>query len=290
VPKLCLVNGSAEFREKQIGSLPMSTTDSTRRTLLGSAAMMGTAALAGFVAPASAQTGGKTFVLVHGAWHGGWCWRSVADRLTAKGHKAFTPTMTGLGERSHLLDAKIGLATHITDIVNVINWEGLTDIVLVGHSYGGIIITGVAEQAQSTISSIVFLDAFVPKNGQSLADTASQSFRDSLAAAVQKGEFALAPVPAAGFRVNEKDRAWVDAMCTPHPLATFTDKAIVTGARDRIGKKTYIRAKGYPSLAFDGYQAQLEKIADWRVYELPCGHDAMVDLPAELTDLLLTAA
>jgi len=268
----------------------MSTTESTRRTLLGSAAMMGAAALGGLVAPASAQTGGKTFVLVHGAWHGGWCWRRVADRLTAKGHKVFAPTMTGLGERSHLLDAKIGLATHITDIVNVIKWEGLTDIVLVGHSYGGIIITGVAEQVQPAISSIVFLDAFLPENGQSLADTASQLVRDSIAAAVQKSELALKPVPAAVFRVNEKDRAWVDAMCTPHPVATLTDKAIVTGARDHIGKKTYIRAKGYPSVAFDGHQAQLAKIASWRVHELPCGHDAMVDLPAELTDLLLAAA
>ena len=85
-------------------------------------------------------------MLVHGAWHGGWCWRRVSDRLEKKGHKVFTPTMTGLGERSHLLDAKINLATHITDIVNVIKWESLNDIVLVGHSYGGAVISGVAEQ------------------------------------------------------------------------------------------------------------------------------------------------
>jgi pimeloyl-ACP methyl ester carboxylesterase len=260
----------------------------TRRTLFGSA-MTGAAALGGFVTPASAQTGGKTFVLVHGAWHGGWCWRRVADRLTARGHKVFTPTMTGLGERSHLLDAKIGLATHITDIVNVIKWEGLTDIVLLGHSYAGLVITGVAEQVQPTISSIVFLDAFVPENGQSVAEI-NPNIRSRVAEAIQKSEFVLRPTPAARFGVNENDRAWVDAMCTPQPLPTFTDKAIVTGARDRIGKKTYIRAKGLPSGAFDGYQAQFAKLAGWRVYELPCGHDAMVDLPAELTDLLLTAA
>jgi pimeloyl-ACP methyl ester carboxylesterase len=262
----------------------------TRRTLLGSAAVMGAAALAGEVSPVAAQTTAKTFVLVHGAWHGGWCWRRVADRLTAKGHKVFTPTMTGLGERSHLLDPKIGLATHITDIVDVIKWEGLTDIVLVGHSYGGYIITGVAEQVQSAISSIVFLDAFVPETGQSIANTASQLTRDAIAKAVQAGEGAIKPVPAAVFRVNEKDRDWVDAKCTPHPIASFTDKAAVTGARERITKKTYIRAKGYPSIPFDGYQAQLTKSADWRVHELPCGHDAMVDQPAELTDLLVSAA
>jgi pimeloyl-ACP methyl ester carboxylesterase len=266
------------------------TIESTRRTLLGSAAVMGAAALAGEVSPVAAQTTAKTFVLVHGAWHGGWCWRRVADRLTAKGHKVFTPTMTGLGERSHLLDPKIGLATHITDIVDVIKWEGLTDIVLVGHSYGGYIITGVAEQVQSAISSIVFLDAFVPERGQSIANTASQLTRDAIAKAVQAGEGAIKPVPAAVFRVNEKDRDWVDAKCTPHPIASFTDEAAATGARERIAKKTYIRAKGYPSIPFDGYQARLSKAADWRVHELPCGHDAMVDQPAELTDLLVSAA
>jgi pimeloyl-ACP methyl ester carboxylesterase len=264
-------------------------TGSTRRTLLGAAGAVGAAATAGQTVPAMAQTDGRTFVLVHGAWHGGWCWRRVADRLTAKGHKVFAPTMTGLGERSHLLDGKIGLATHITDIVNVIKWEGLTDIVLVGHSYGGFIITGVAEQMPSVISSLVFLDAFVPDNGQSIADSASQPTRDAIAAAVQKGEPTIKPVSAAVFRVNEKDRAWVDAMCTPHPIASFTDKIVVTGARDRIPKKTYIRAKGYPSVPFDGYQAQVTKVASWRMHELPCGHDAMVDLPAELTELLAAA-
>src|ERR1700720_5033431 len=106
-----------------------------RRALIAAPTVgAGAAALGG--APAAAQAG-KTFVLVHGAWHGGWCWRRVADLLEKKGHKVFTPTLTGLGERSHLIDAKINLATHVTDIVNVIKWEGLREIVLVGHSYGG---------------------------------------------------------------------------------------------------------------------------------------------------------
>jgi len=268
----------------------MTTRRQTRRTFLGGTALMGAAALGGRVSPVAAQANAKTFVLVHGAWHGGWCWRRVADRLTVKGHKVFTPTMTGLGERSHLLDSKIGLATHITDIVNVIKWEGLTDIVLVGHSYGGFIITGVAEQAQGAIASMVFLEAFVPESGQSVADTASQPTRDAIAKIVAAGEGAIKPVSAAVFRVNEKDRSWVDAMCTPHPIASLTDKAVVTGARERIAKKTYIRAKGYPSVPFDGYQTRLTKAAEWRVHELPCGHDAMVDQPAELTDLLVSAA
>ena len=262
----------------------------TRRIVVGG---MG-AGLATMIDSARAQTpaqaNAKTFVLVHGAWHGGWCWRRVADLLEQQGHKVFTPTMTGLGERSHLLDDKVNLATHITDIVNVIKWEGLSDIVLVGHSCSGVIISGVADQRRDAIGSIVFLDAFVPDDGDSLATKASQPVREAIAALVEKGETAMKPVPAAVFRVNEKDRAWVDAMCTPHPVATLTDKTTVAGGRDRIARKAFIRAKGYPSLPFDAAQERLKAAAGWRVYELPCGHDAMVDMPDRLTEILLEVA
>jgi pimeloyl-ACP methyl ester carboxylesterase len=266
------------------------TDEATRRTVLG-----GMAAGAGLMSmigetTAQAQTSAKTFVLVHGAWHGGWCWRRVSDLLEKKGHKVFTPTMTGLGERSHLIDPKVNLATHITDIVNVIKWESLKDIVLVGHSYGGSIISGVAEQSADAIGSIVFLDAFVPENGDSLATKASQPVREAIAALVAKGDTTMKPVPAAVFRVNEKDRTWVDGMCTAHPVATLTDKSVITGARDRIAKRTYIRAKGYPSVPFDSAQEKLKATAGWRVYEMPCGHDAMVDMPDRLTEILIEVA
>lgn len=265
-------------------------TEHTRRVVLG-----GLAAGAGLLSMsgetnAQAQGSGKTFVLVHGAWHGGWCWRRVSDLLEKKGHKVFTPTMTGLGERCHLIDPKVNLATHITDIVNVIKWENLNDIVLVGHSYGGAIISGVAEQAPQSIGSIVFLDAFVPENGDSLDARASQPVREAIAAGVQRGDTTMKAVPASVFRVNEKDRAWVDAKCTPHPMATLTDKITLTGAREKIAKKTYIRAKGYPSVPFDGYQEKLKGNTAWRVYEMPCGHDAMVDMPDRLTEILVEVA
>ena len=261
----------------------------TRRGMLASAGAGASAAALGGT-PARAQSGARnTFVLVHGAWHGGWCWRRVADLLQQRGHKVFTPTMTGLGERSHLIDGKISLTTHVTDIVNVIKWESLNDIVLVGHSYGGIVISGVAEAMRDAIGSIVFLDAFVPESGDSVAAKASQPVRESITAAVEKGEVVMKPVSAAAFRVNEKDRAWVDAMCTPHPLATLTDKITLTGARERIAKKAFIRAKGYPSIPFDAAQERA-KADGWRVYELPCGHDAMVDMPEQLTDILVEVA
>jgi pimeloyl-ACP methyl ester carboxylesterase len=107
----------------------------------------------------------KTFVLVHGAWHGGWCWRRVADILIKAGHRVYTPTLTGLGERSHLAHGNINLSTHVTDVVNVLKWERLEGVVLCGHSYGGFVISGVAEKMQDAIASIVFLDALVPEHG-----------------------------------------------------------------------------------------------------------------------------
>jgi hypothetical protein len=163
----------------------------TRRGVLASAGAGASAAALGS-APAPAQTSApKTFLLVHGAWHGGWCWRRVADLLQKRGHKVFTPTFTGVGERSHLMSKDIVLDTHITDIVNVIKWEDLNNVCLVVHSYGGWPGSGAIEQVLDRISSIVWLDAFKPENGQRGFDFASEFSRKALLTAVEKGE----PVP-----------------------------------------------------------------------------------------------
>jgi pimeloyl-ACP methyl ester carboxylesterase len=124
----------------------------------------------------------RTFVLVHGAWHGGWCWRRVADRLAADGHRVFTPTLTGLADRSHLIDVKINIDSHVADVANLIKWEGLTDIILCGHSYAGFVVSGVAEKALPAIASIVFLDAFVPATGDAMSAVTSQAVRDNIKA------------------------------------------------------------------------------------------------------------
>ena len=162
-----------------------------------------------------------TFVLVHGAWHGGWCYKRVARLLRQAGHEVYTPTLTGLGERAHLMNRGIDLDTHVQDIVGVIRCEELSDVVLCGHSYGGMVITGVAEQIAAKIRSLVYLDAFVPENGKSLLDYASaersRQMRDD---ATQNGEgYKITPPPAAAFAVNAEDAAWVDAMCVKQPLA-----------------------------------------------------------------------
>jgi pimeloyl-ACP methyl ester carboxylesterase len=233
---------------------------------------------------------GKTFVLVHGAWHGGWCWRRVSDLLEAQGHKVFTPTLTGLGERSHLLRAGINVSTHVTDVVNVLKWEGLSNVVLCGHSYGGMVISGVAEQMASAISSIVFLDAFVPENGEAVVNLTGPAVMDAMKAAQQKGEIGVPPRPAEAFGVNPADRAWVDAKCVPQPIGTFAEAMTITGARERVGKKAYIRAASYANPGFDKALARLKPDKSWRTYDVPCGHDVMVDMPERLAEILVEVA
>jgi pimeloyl-ACP methyl ester carboxylesterase len=232
----------------------------------------------------------KTFVLVHGAWHGGWCWRRVADLLEAKAHKVFAPTLTGLGERSHLMRAGINVSTHVTDIVNVLKWERLSDVVLCGHSYGGFVVSGVAEQAANKIGSIVFLDAFVPENGDSMASLTSQAVRDNLKIATERGDIGVPARSAAAFLVNEKDQAWVDSLTGPQPIETMTEQMKITGARERIAKRSYIRAGAYPNPGFDKAFARVKADKAWRTYEVPCGHDVMVDMPERLAEILLEVA
>jgi pimeloyl-ACP methyl ester carboxylesterase len=225
----------------------------------------------------------NTFVLVHGAWHGGWCWRRVADLLTAKGHTVFTPTLTGLGERSHLLAKGIDVSTHATDVVNVFKYERLTNAVLCGHSYGGLVISSVAEQIAPSISSIVFLDAFLPDNGDSMMDLTGQAVIDATQAA---GALGVPPRKAEAFAVNEKDRAWVDSLTGLQPIGCFFEKLKLTGARDRIAKKAYIRAADYANPGFDKALARVKSDPSWRTYGVPCGHDVMVDMPERLADIL----
>jgi pimeloyl-ACP methyl ester carboxylesterase len=232
----------------------------------------------------------KTFVLVHGAWHGGWSWVRVADRLRARGHIVFAPTLTGLGERAHLLRPGIDLSLHVADVLGVIKYERLNDVVLVGHSYGGCVISGVAEAMPDAIASIVFLDAFIPDNGDATVDLVPPAVQDVIRAALQRGDTTVPVRDAAAFKVNEKDRAWVDALATPQPIGTMIEKIKLSGARERIAKKTYIRASGYPNVSFEKAQARAKADRAWRTYEVPCGHDVMIDDPDRLTEILLEVA
>jgi pimeloyl-ACP methyl ester carboxylesterase len=242
---------------------------------------IGAALVAGAALPparfAHAELKKATFVLVHGAWHGGWCWRRVSDRLTEKGHYVVAPTLSGLCERSHLASDAIDLSTHINDVAGEIKWKDLDGIVLVGHSYAGMVITGVAEKLRDRISAIVYLDAFQPDDGQSLYD--------ALHVATPAVKM-VQPHPAAYFHVNEKDQAWVDSKLTPQPVRTFTEELKVTGAYQSVSKKVYIRAPLFQNAAFDRALERCRADGTWKTETVTCGHDVMIDQPEVLTAIL----
>jgi pimeloyl-ACP methyl ester carboxylesterase len=231
-----------------------------------------------------------TFLLVHGAWGGGWHWRRVADRLRSRGHIVFAPTLTGLGERAHLLHPGVDLSLHVADVLGVIKYESLDDIVLVGHSYGGFVISGVAETIRGKIRSIVFLDAFVPDDGDALVEIVQPAVQEIIHGAQARGDGTVPVRDAAAFRMNEKDRAWADSLANPQPIGTFFEKIWLTGARDRIAKKTYIRATGYPNVPFDKFYERAKADPSWGTYEVNCGHHIMIDEPDRLAEILIEVA
>ena len=270
----------------------MTARNITRRSMIGTGAVgVGLVALASgeVISEARAQSAPKTFVLIHGAWVGGWYWRRVSDLLEKKGHKVFSPTLTGLGERSHLLSKEVNLDTHISDIVNVIKWENLTDICLVAHSYGGWPGSGALEQIGSNVSSIVWLDTFKPENGQRVVDLSN--FAKAVLASAEKGEQVI-PAPKAGpVFVNENDRAWLNSKATAQPMGTFLQPIKLSGALEKVAKKTYIRAPRFPSPAFDKALAECKADKTWNTIEnTTSGHVVMVDAPEWLADVLLQAS
>jgi pimeloyl-ACP methyl ester carboxylesterase len=228
-----------------------------------------------------------TFVLVHGAWHGGWCYAQVARLLRGAGHEVYTPTHTGVGERSHLADFHITLSTHIRDVVNVIEYENLSDVILCGHSYGGMVITGVAAAVGERIRTLFYLDAFVPEDGQSLFDLVPADTRDEFLRLVKSTSGRLPPIPAGAFNVNEKDAAWVDATCRPQSLLTFTEGVRFSGKEAAVRNRTYVLANGYDMHVFDRFYEGLKNDPKWKALTVSCGHDVMVDRPEELAKLLL---
>jgi pimeloyl-ACP methyl ester carboxylesterase len=232
-----------------------------------------------------------SFVLVHGSWHGSWCWKRVRNALQAAGHDVFTPTLTGVADRSHLLTRDVDLDTHIQDVVNLIEWEELTDIVLCGHSYGGCVVTGVADRIPERIRSLVYLDAFVPEDGQNQFELLSEMLATRLLEGTRSvGEgWKTPPIPAAIFNVNEADREWVDRLCTVHPFAAIEQRLHLTGGLERIANISYILATGWNGASPFPPFYEKAKAKGWKTSTVPCGHDVMLDLPGELTNALIEA-
>jgi len=225
----------------------------------------------------------STFVLVHGAWHGSWCWKRVRRELQSGGHDVFTPTLTGVADRSHLLTAEVTLETHILDVANLIEWEELDDVVLCGHSYAGAVIAGVADRLPRRIRSLVYLDAFIPENGQGLS-------KNIPAERLQDG-WKVLPIAASKFSVNVADRAWVDRQCTPQSIDCWLQPSKLNGNQARIASILYVLATGWggghpPFLAH--YSKALEQ--GWKTIQVECGHDVMLDEPTRLAEILVDAS
>jgi pimeloyl-ACP methyl ester carboxylesterase len=245
----------------------------------------------------SSTAGGDetVFVLVHGAWSGGWCYGRVAGMLRERGFRAFTPTLTGLGERSHLAGSvPINCSTHIRDIVNVLIWEDLEHVILCGHSYGGVVITGVADALRERIGALVYVDAIIPESGKTvLGINRSSGVVTGLLDATARTGGTMAPaLPATLLGTNPSDVEYVDRLCTPHPLAAFCEPITLTGAWRDVRSKTYIRAtgwQGFEGLGFHSYES-VASDASWTKLDVPCGHEIMLDAPEALADILVAVA
>jgi pimeloyl-ACP methyl ester carboxylesterase len=230
------------------------------------------------------------FVLVHGAWHGGWCWRRVVPLLRAAGYRVTRPTLTGVGERAHLASPAVTLDTHIEDIVKHIETEEFENVILVGHSYGGMVITGVADRLPARLSALVYLDAFVPDDGKSVLDYLAAERRSGL---LREGEgtgmVSCMPIPMLGL-TNDADRAWVTRRVTRQPYASFAQPIRLERAGGAGLPRTYVYCTETASHTFDQFSARIAVDATWRYVELKAGHDVMIAEPAAVAKVLSEAA
>lgn len=229
-----------------------------------------------------------TFVLVHGAWSGGWGYKKTARLMRAEGHDVYVCTLTGLGERSHLSSPGITLSTHIQDVVNVFEYEDLTDAILVGHSYGGMVITGVSGRVASRIRTLVYLDAFLPENGQALWDIAGEQGRAFYINGQKKTPGLVTPMGIAATPADpdlaELRRRKLDL----HPLLTLTEPVELDGSEQAIANHTYILATKQPN-----FQRFYDKVKDdpaWKTSTIDTGHVVMMEDPEGLARLLVEEA
>lgn len=223
------------------------------------------------------------FVLVHGAWGGSWMWSRLARVLREAGRDVHAPSLTGVGERAHLAAPEIDLSTHVLDVLNALRYEALSDVVLVGHSYGGMVVSGVADQVPERIRALVYLDAFVPRNGQAVADLLGPEAR---AALLESGDWRIPPrTPQRQGMTDADEIAWLAERRGFQPRKTFTEPLALAG-RYR-GPRAYVFCSGYAPTSFAGFAREARADAAWTYHELPTHHYPQVSMPRETAELLL---
>jgi pimeloyl-ACP methyl ester carboxylesterase len=230
-----------------------------------------------------------TFVLVHGSCHGGWCWKKVIPLLTSHSHRVNTPTLTGLGERSHLVRKDIDLSTHVLDVIQVFEYEDLDDVILVGHSYGGMVIGGVAEKIPNRIKGLVYLDGYIPKDGKTAFDLVPglEDVYKTRSFSKQGKEWLVQPYdPIVWGVTNTEDIAWMKRHLSPMPWHTHDQPIRINNPEARIIPKSYISCTEYKDFHFMAQRAKLQ--LGWDYHELKTGHDAMIIAPNEFVQVLET--
>jgi pimeloyl-ACP methyl ester carboxylesterase len=228
-----------------------------------------------------------TFLVAHGAWSAGWAWKKMRPLMRARGHEFFTPTYTGMGERAHLAHTDNDLEPHIADVLGVLKYEDLRGVILVGHSYGGMVATGVADRATERLSQLVYLDAFAPRDGQSLLDLqtveARQRVRDG---AKKEGDGWRIPPNPAPPDTSPEDLAWVNSHRMPQPIKTFEQKIRLTGAVERL-PRSYIYCKvSRPGDVFRQFRDRASKEKGWKVIDIDASHSPNVTAPEALATIL----
>lgn len=238
------------------------------------------------------------FVLIHPAWLGGWCWRKLVPLLEAEGHEVHTPTLTGLGERAHLAHRGIDLHTHITDIVEMLEFEDLHEVVLGGNSSAGMVITGVAERVPDRIAELVYIDAFVPEHSQCLLDLVPPDRRAAMERLVEtEGNGWLLPrfgpppweqfVPQSWEVTDPDDLAWMLARLRPTPFGHFTTPLSRGNPAAARLPRTYVRSSRWPHPGFDRFAETAEREPGWRLCRLDASHLAYITSAADLAAVLL---
>ena len=230
---------------------------------------------------------GVSFVLIHGAWHGGWCWRFVRPLLRRAGHEVFAPSLTGLGERKHLARPGVNLDTHVEDVVSLLEMEDLKDVVLVGHSYGGMVVTGAADRVHARIQRLVYLDAFVPENGKCTLDYVVP---ERAARMREEGEKAgsVTPPPVSLWGLTRPEHIdFVRPREVRHPYRAMSQKITLLNeaALARL-PKTFVYCSAPATGSFDQFAAKYREDPAWKFFELKTGHDAMILMPGRVAEIL----
>lgn len=246
-------------------------------------------AVAGIETRAATASRPITFLVAHGAWSGGWSWRKMRPLMAAAGHRLITPTYTGIGEREHLASPDIDLETHIQDVLGVIKYEGLRDLVLIGHSYGGMVATGVVDRVPELVSKLIYLDAFVPRDGQALVDLLPPGSADRMRAAAKTVDGWRVPPNPSPPDTPPEDLAWIGPLRIPQPIRTFETPLRLRNGEPRVPRAYIYCKRTTPEDTFRPF-AERARREGWDVREIDASHSPHITAPDALFELLVSIA